>query len=170
LAGILLKLKKIKIMKTFLFLLFALMTFSVNVLTAQVLPKFAFYETGNKAFTNARLKAGVPVVVVYFDPDCDHCNKQAQMIKAEVSKFNNVQMVWVAFPADLEAINAFGKKYFPAQFGKSFFFLRDNDYTFDKAFGYSEAPSIYIYNKTGKLVKSYAKKEVSPTEILNALK
>jgi thiol-disulfide isomerase/thioredoxin len=170
LAGNLLKQQKIKKMKTSLFLLLALLTFSANTLSAQDLPKFAFYETGNKPFTQAGLKTGIPVVVVYFDPDCDHCNKQAQMIQAEVAKFANVQMVWVAFPAAIEAITAFGKKYFPAQFGKSFFFLRDNDYTFDRAFGYSEAPSIYIYNKSWKLVKSYSKKEVAPAEILSILK
>lgn len=157
-------------MKTTFLIFLAFLSFAGNLVVAQDLPKFSFYDAAKKVFTQANLKPGQPLVVVYFDPDCDHCNKQAQLIQAEVSKFANAQMVWVAFPASIEAITAFGKKYFPAQFGKSFFFLRDNDYTFDRSFGYSEAPSIYVYNKSRKLVKSYSKKEVPAAELAALLK
>jgi protein-disulfide isomerase len=157
-------------MKATLLFLFALITFTGNSLLAQDLPKFSFYDVAKKSFTQANLKPGQPVVVVYFDPDCDHCNKQAQLIQAEVSKFATAQLIWVAFPASIEAITAFGKKYFSAQFGKNFHFLRDNDYTFDRSFGYSEAPSIYVYNKSWKLVKSYSKKEVPAAELAALLK
>jgi len=136
----------------------------------QSLPSFTFYDYGNKAFATSNLKTGVPVIVIYFDPDCDHCNKQAAMIKENIGKFANIQVMWVAFPASQEAIAAFGRKYYAAQYGKNFFFLRDNDYTFDKSFGYSEAPSLYVYNKSGKLVKSYKKNEVSVDELLSHLK
>jgi peroxiredoxin len=157
-------------MKTTFLIFLAFLSLAGNLVVAQDLPKFSFYDANKKAFTQANLKVGQPVVVVYFDPDCDHCNKQAQLIQAEVSKFANAQMVWVAFPAAIEAITAFGKKYFPTQFGKNFFFLRDNDYTFDRSFGYSEAPSIYVYNKSRKQVKSYSKKEVAAAELAALLK
>lgn len=157
-------------MKSLFVFLFALLLIPGSGLMAQDLPKFSFYDAGGKVFTQANIKPGTPVIVVYFDPDCDHCNKQAQLIKAEITKFAGVQMVWVAFPASMEAITAFGKKYFPTQFGNSFYFLRDNDYTFDRSFGYSEAPSIYVYNKARKLVKSYSKKEVAAAELAALVK
>lgn len=153
----------------FLFIALILSLGSTRMM-AQDLPAFAFYDAAGKAVTKSTLKPGLPVIVVYFDPDCDHCNKQASMIKAEISKFTGVQMLWVAFPASAEAITAFGRKYFPLQFGKNFFFARDNDYTFDKSFGYSEAPSLYVYNKSWKLVKSFKKNEVNVSELLAATK
>ena len=153
-------------------ILFLIFSFSGVFAQAPItqLPDFHFYDQGNKKFTKAQLKPNTPTIVFYFDPDCDHCQKQAGFIQKEITKFAAIQVVFVAFPASIEAITAFGRKYFPNQIGKNFHFLRDNDYLFDKFFGYSEAPSIYVFNKTGKCVKTVKKTETSVADLLSALK
>jgi peroxiredoxin len=159
-------------MKNLIFISSVLLLSFTTLLKAQTasLPNFKFYTAGNKEFTKTSLKPNTPVIVVYFDPDCDHCNKQAGIIRDGIAKFSDIQMIWVAFPASAEDITAFGRKYFAAQFGKNIHFMRDNDYTFDQAFGYSEAPTIHVYNKLGKLTKSFKKKEASVEELLAATK
>jgi hypothetical protein len=163
---------KTHIMKKFIFAYLFCMLALTSTLIAQPasIPNFKFYSAAGKEFTKASLKPNTAVIVVYFDPDCDHCNKQAAVIRDGIAKLADVQMLWVAFPATAEAITAFGRKYFALQFGKNVHFARDNDYTFDQAFGYSEAPTIHVYNKAGKYTKSFKKQEASVADLIAATK
>jgi peroxiredoxin len=134
----------------------------------KVLPDFQFYNESGVAFNKTNLKKDIPVIVFYFDPDCDHCQQEAKWISAEMKRFIGIQMVWVAY-AEPTAIADFGKKYFAGSYNKGAYFLRDKDYKFDKYFGYSQAPSIYVYNKKWELVKSFSN-EIGVSDLLAPLK
>lgn len=133
---------------------------------AQRLPEFSFSGNGNKKITVANLQANKPVIVFLFDPYCDHCEKQAEWIKKDLKKFDGINLLWVSTES-LDDINSFAKRYFPAV--SNIIFCSDQDFMFDDWFGYSEVPSIYVYDKNRNRVAAF-KKETPVEEMLKPLK
>jgi peroxiredoxin len=131
------------------------------------MPNFAFPEVGGGNVTMYHLKAGTPLVVFYFDPDCEHCQLEASQINEQIAKFKDVNLLFVAFH-DPENIKAFRDKYFPGVKRDHMFFCADPKYQFDKTFGYSQAPTIHVYSKDWKKIKVF-RNEVAPEEILKLL-
>lgn len=131
------------------------------------LPDFSFPEISGTALTNLELKEWAPVIVFYFDPGCEHCQEQATMLNEQIEKFSGTNLLFVAFaePAD---VKTYRDTYFPGGQKKNMFFCTDPTYKFDKTFGYSQAPTIHIYNKSWKKVKVF-RNEIAVEEILKLI-
>lgn len=112
------------------------------------LPAFSFELPNGKQLTPEDLPKDQPVVVFYFDPDCDHCNEQARLISEKPHLFEGVTLIWVSWAENHDLNIAFGKKYF-MELGTRLYMVRDTKYAIDTYFGYSEVPSIYVYNRKG---------------------
>lgn len=142
---------------------------SPGLLSAQVdapLPEFQFKKADETLLTKESLTPFKPVVVVYFDPDCDHCQKQATWISERQKRdqaFSNINLVFVSWSTS-ENNTKFRQTYFP-DMGDNLHFGIDHDYQIDTWFGYSEVPSVFVYGRDWKLNKKFTK-EVSADEIL----
>ncbi|OWY23784.1 hypothetical protein C7N43_13355 [Sphingobacteriales bacterium UPWRP_1] len=113
--------------------------------TVKKLPEFSFYDLDGKVFTSKQLKYDKYLMVVYFDPDCEHCNAQAEQIKNNIAKFKGVTMVWLSI-GDPGMMKDFKNKYFANS--KQVIFLHDPTMNIFKAFPDAiETPTLYIYNK-----------------------
>jgi len=118
------------------------------------LPQFSFELPDGTTLTQAVLEKQ-PVIVFYFDPDCDHCNKQAKMVKEQAEKFEGVTQIWVSWAMEVEANVKFFQKYF-MEMPDKVFVARDIQFSIDQLFGYSEVPSIYVYDQEWKRSASFA--------------
>lgn len=149
-----------KVLLLSLVLLFALAA------SAQSSLKFAFKDLAGKDFTQANLKPGMPVMVFFFDPYCDHCEAQAKAIREAKAKFAHVQFVWVT----TESAEA-AKKFRDAQFGPTFpnmHVLTDPKFQFDAYFGYTEVSTSHLFNKDWKKTKTFTH-ETTAAELLKYL-
>lgn len=159
-------------MKTVLFLLLVCLPVASLAQVAQeppkTLPAFTFYaaETG-ATFTEKNLARSKPVIVLFFDPTCDHCQLQAEWVNAAAVQFSGVQFVWIT-TAEKDAAIAFKKQYLSSA-GANHHVVLDKDYKVDDYFGYTTVPSIYIYDRNGQHQQTY-RNEVAPSEWLPYLK
>ena len=131
------------------------------------LPDFSFVSADGPALTQQQLAKGRATVVLFFDPGCDHCQRQAEWLRAAEGQFKGAQFVWVS-TADMAEIQSFQKKYFAGASVKHHF-ARDTKYVFDAVFGYSVAPTVLAFDAAGKLRKAWSN-EVAADEIAAALK
>lgn len=130
-------------------------------------PIFSFPNIEGKTVTHYDLALGKSVIVFYYDPDCDHCQQEAVWIKERIADFENMTLVFVAF-AEIDAIKTY-KNNFLGGGSTNMIFLRDPEYKFDKIFGYSEVPTIHIFDSKW-IKKKVFRNEVAVDEILNVLK
>jgi hypothetical protein len=135
---------------------------NTNVGIGKPLPEFSFTDINGKKITKASLPAGMPVIVFYFDPDCDHCQQEAAWITQYKEYFKGITFVWVSW-SEIEMIKEFPAKHLPGV-GGPMFFTKDTEFKFDSYFGYSEIPSIYVYNKNWVRTGSF--REETKPEIL----
>ncbi len=146
-----------------LFLLASGNAFSQN----NPLPEFAFRKTDGTLLTPAVLAENKPIVIFYFDPDCEHCNQQAEWIKKKHEydgSFGGITMIWVSWNTN-EKNGEFMKKYFAELNTSMVHFAKDDQYKFDKWFGYSDVPSIFVYGKDRLLKKKFTA-ETAAEELL----
>ena len=139
---------------------------SCYLASAQTLPEFKFQGVNGKAITKNNLIKNKPVMVILFDPYCDHCEIQANEIKDHEDQFRDVNMLWVSIEEHENNLK-FQKTHLDGV--PNTIVCKDDDFMFDSWFGYSEIPSIYCYNSKWELVGSY-KTEQSATVLLKALK
>ena len=141
-----------------------LLVLSASLQAQKNLPAFSFNDLDGRAFTKADLREDLPTIVFFFDPYCDHCQQQAKWIKEAGDQFKDIQMVWVTTESETKASQEFSLEYFGGGKWEHVYFLIDSNFLFDGFFGYSEVPSIYIYNASGQRLKSFSKE--TPAEIL----
>jgi thioredoxin-related protein len=93
------------------------------------------------------------MVLVLFQPDCDHCQDQAKQIRKRLEAFKDYRIYFISSEAQ-ETILKFSRDY--DLFNKdnvSFGFVSVDDVL--SHFGSISTPSIYIYKETGELVQSF---------------
>jgi len=135
------------------------------------LPFFSFKNASTGLpYTSNRLEKGRPVVVMFFEPSCEHCQQQAEWIAASAERFvkMGVQFVYVSTEGP-EDMLAFGRSFFEGS-GLEPVFLQDENYLFDGLFTYSPVPSMYLYNTEHQLVTSHKGEEVPAADIAQALR
>lgn len=131
-------------------------------------PQFTFDDLDGKAFTHDKIQKGIPSVVIFFDPYCEHCQQEAKWIQEMENSFKNINLIFVS-TEETNAIAKFKKDYFGKSILTKLYFLRDTKYRFDGFFGYSVAPTVRVYNSAGKLTQTFDT-ETLPAEILKAVR
>lgn len=135
-------------------LLLLLLLTTVSSLMAQQAPKklpnFQFEDLQGKIVKSSDIKYDKYLTVVYFDPDCEHCNKVTEGIVKNIDKFKNTKMVFISF-GDKTQMATFQKKYFAGN--KNVQFLHDKNMKIFDAFPDAiDTPTLYIYNKNKAFV------------------
>jgi peroxiredoxin len=93
-------------------------------------------------------------VIILFQPDCDHCQHEAEDIEKNISAFEGYQLFFVSsYP--MEMIQKFAADYKLAVHPSIHFAQASVNDILNK-FRPTSAPAIYIYSKGGKLKKSFS--------------
>ncbi|MDX1907785.1 MAG: redoxin domain-containing protein [Bacteroidia bacterium] len=155
------------IVRTYL-LTAAVLLLTASGVLAQGLPWFSFQGLDGKAFTRDQLRKDQGVLVMLFDPYCDHCDQQAAWIAAAADKFKNVQLIFVTIEPDKQAVAGFQNRHF-ANKGLNVRMLQDTGFKFETWFGYTDdSINIYCY-KPGHQSAKYFGKETPVAELLKYL-
>ncbi len=103
------------------------------------------------------------VVLIFFFPECDHCQREASQISQNIAAFNNVTLYFITSDT-AEKAEGFAKDYFLNGLDNVVFGNTPAESVL-KNFGPIATPSMYIYSADQKLVKAF-NGEVSISEVL----
>ncbi|MER0440343.1 hypothetical protein [Emticicia sp. W12TSBA100-4] len=98
-------------------------------------------------------KNHAPIIILFFNPDCDHCQYEAKSILEHNSDFANTNFWWVT-TVDSSAINDFSQKYNLDNLSNHYFAKLPAEKVVE-TFGSVSVPHIFIYDKTGVLQKEF---------------
>ena len=133
------------------------------------IPYFSFYDLEGNVVTNENLDLNRSTMIMMFDPYCDHCDKQAEMIVEAQDQFQDVQFVFVTIEPEIEPIKDFQKRHYGESSLEHVIFLQDKDFVFETYFGYTDdAINIYLY-KPGEKHPKYFGKEQEAEKLLKFL-
>lgn len=115
------------------------------------LPDFSFMKLGEPGTIERGDLKHKKTVVVYFSPNCSHCQALAGDLGSKVEYIPDVNFVWITRFDEGEAIQfvkstqLWGKK--------NVYFGLDKDAAFYRYFGDMYVPSTYIYGEDGHLLQ-----------------
>jgi thioredoxin-related protein len=123
------------------------------------IPPFHILKTDSTYFTPANLKKNQSVMIIYFSPDCSHCQHLMYEMKPKMKQFGNTQIVMVTFmePSMLIAVKNFYRDFDLAKYPNVTVGTEGHTYVVQRYYQVKTTPYIAIYNRNGKLVKAFDK-------------
>lgn len=112
----------------------------------RTLPEFRLLRTDGKTWlTRDDLAKGKPVMIMLFNPDCDHCQKQTWAIRQGIDRLGDLQIVMATY-RNLKMIGQFEELYelyrFPAIRAG-----RDEQYRLIPHYRVSSLPLMAVYDR-----------------------
>lgn len=117
----------------------------------KTIPAFDYQNIKGANFTQEDLKKEMPMLFVYFNSDCEFCNEEAEMIRQNMEKFADIQLVFVSFETP-ELIEGFAIKHQLTTYD-NIHFLCDSKITFATTFDVKSLPCLVLYDKNQKLIE-----------------
>lgn len=108
----------------------------------------------------------IPTVFIFFNPDCEFCQKVAEIFKKQRDSLGDVQWFWIS-DASPVSIDEFVERYKFDQIS-DLIVIRDSNHILSNKAQVTFLPQIFIYDHTGRLVKEF-KGETRLSAILNYL-
>ena len=119
------------------------------------IPDFTILQADSTWFSKADLPKGKYdyTFIVYFSPDCGHCQQEATGIVKKMDSLKNVFFVFVAYKS-LEEVKGFASYYALDKF-PNVRIGRDPKYFVPTFYRVTRVPFLAVYNKAGILEKVF---------------
>lgn len=109
--------------------------------------------TGGQVFVD-EFDSRKPTVIIYFHPECEHCQYEASEIGKQAEQFEKANMIMITPDDSTKQVEAFAAKYHLWEVD-NLTVLLDRNHQFLKSFGTTVFPSVFIYGADKKLLKMY---------------
>ena len=142
-------------MKPFLMIcIFMVLTcFSLKAQTpASTIPDFNFYTLDNKPFVTKNIVPGKKTLFVFFDANCDHCQRAVSTLGSNYSSLKTVSIYLVSLdskPVIQTFMSSYGKNLVDK---KNVVLLQDLKYQFIPKFQPKKYPGLFLYSSQKKLI------------------
>jgi peroxiredoxin len=134
------------------------------------LPSYRVLTTDSNWITPASLKAK-RTLLIYFAPDCPHCQHLTMDIKQKIKQFSDTQIVMVTWSNnyDIRAIKNFVRDFDLKKYPNITVATEGYTYQMQKYFKIETTPYVAVYNSKGKLAKAF-RKQPEADDVLKAVK
>lgn len=100
----------------------------------------------------AKLQKDKPLLLIFFSPDCDHCQHETEQIIKNIQKFKGIQIV-MATTQPFKDMKTFANKYKLANYGITV--GRDIAYVMPPYYEMKNLPYLAFYDKNKKLISTF---------------
>ena len=139
-----------------------------NLSKFEKIPSFNMYIVPDStSFSNKNLKTNKSLVIMFFSPDCEHCQKETRELLAYKNELKNIQIL-MASPSSYGMVKQFYEEYNLASM-PNIKLGNDVNYALGSIYQLRTFPSIFVYDRTGKLAKAFVG-NIGVPAILEALK
>jgi thioredoxin-related protein len=151
-----------------LFIFFFLFTFNSFAIKAQTLPDFKMKLSNGTIFSSTQVSDKKPVILIYFAPDCEHCEALMKQIISQINTFKNTQLILVTFEP-VPVLSPFEKNFQTAKYSNMKVGSEVQPLFLQKIYQLQHTPFTALFDKHGKLIVSY--KDYTPVnELIKKLK
>lgn len=118
------------------------------------LPKFLLLNEDSAWFNTAQLPKKTPVVFIFFNPDCSHCQHEAEELVKNMDKLKKIDFIWTTYAPTFAEIKAFADQYGLSKFSNMHFY-KDPNYLVPSFYRLQMTPYMAGYDKHGNLVRTW---------------
>lgn len=118
----------------------------------QTLPPFNAYTLDRSKISSTTI-GNRAAVILYFDPDCDHCQREADELRQKASLLSEAQVIMLS-SAPLPALATFAKAHKLNNLPNVQVAHLDKQVAYE-TFGFAGVPDVLIYHANGSLAKRF---------------
>jgi thiol-disulfide isomerase/thioredoxin len=104
-------------------------------------------------FTKENFRKGSPVLIMQFNPDCEHCQKETEELLDSIDRFKDIQIV-MATMMQFGTMKPFCEKYKLAKY-KNITVGQDFQYFLPVFYKVGNLPYFALYDKKGNLITTF---------------
>jgi thiol-disulfide isomerase/thioredoxin len=142
--------------------LFAIFLFPISG-TSQILPAFKIKLSNGKIFSSPEVSNKKPLIIIYFAPDCEHCQILMNGLFKKINEFKNAEILMATFESDA-AVAGFVKQYQTAKYPNIKVGIEIPVFFFRTYYHLEHTPFTALFDKNHKLMVSY--KDYTPLDDL----
>lgn len=131
------------------------------------IPPFSIQTPDSSWFSKVKLKPNKPTLILYFSPDCGHCQIETEEVLSKMKELANLQIVMVTSRPFEDMVN-FAEHYKISRF-PSIKIGSDPSRMVTQFYAVKFTPFSALYDKKGKLVKVY-EKGIDMPELITLIK
>ena len=140
----------------FLIINFFLFVFFYSSLGAQTIPPFKILLTNGKTFYAKDLPHQKPVVIIYFSPDCEHCQTLMNAFFNKINNFKGAEIIMITFNP-LNEVVKFEKNYHTYKYPNIMVGTEVPAFFLQLYYNLVNTPFTALYDKKGQYIYSYRK-------------
>jgi thiol-disulfide isomerase/thioredoxin len=123
-------------------------------LSDKSIPAFDILEVDSTTvFHTQDIPSGKPVILMYFSPDCEHCQHMTEEILKTMDSLQNTRIVMLTSLPFFKMKNFYS--YYKIGDYKNITMGRDGQFFFSRHFGSQYVPYLAIYDRHKKLLKVF---------------
>ncbi|MEP7278340.1 MAG: thioredoxin [Bacteroidota bacterium] len=103
--------------------------------------------------TKADIKPGHKALIMFFSPECTHCQHQTEDMLAAIDSLKDIQIIMATYQP-FEEMVAFNEKYNIEKYS-NIKLGRDTKYFFPPFYRMNSLPHLALYNKKGHYITSF---------------
>ena len=149
-----------------IFALIVILPFSVAI--SQPLPSFQLQLSDGKTFSSKNISHSQPLILIYFAPDCEHCQVLMNAFFKRINEFRGAQIIMATFKPVNEVAD-FENHYETHKYNNIKVGTEIPMFLFRAHYQLMNTPFTALYDKHGKLITSY-KTETPVDELIQRLK
>ena len=132
-------------------------------MSSQTIPVFKMTLSNNKIFDATDIPKGKPLVLIYFDPDCDHCQKLMTELFKKINRFKKVELVLITFKPVTD-VAVFEKKYSTPRYANLTVGTEGTGFYLRNYYKLVKMPFTALYDSKGNY--SYSYRDETPVDDL----
>ena len=118
------------------------------------IPPFKLLQTDSvSVLTKEKLKKNKPVLLMVFNPECDHCKHETEEIIRHIKELKKVQIIMAAI-APYQKVKEFYLRYNLSEI-KNILVGQDFQYMLPSFYRVNSLPYLAMYDKKGKLMSTF---------------
>ncbi|MCF3108844.1 hypothetical protein LL912_08650 [Niabella sp. CC-SYL272] len=132
--------------------------FTIIAITADAqsgkLPPFRMIQANGQLFKAQQLPMGKPILLVYFSPGCDHCEKLLQQMRKHRQHLEKLSVVLITY-WPVKDVAAFVKQFSLQQYSNFYIGTEGNSFFVRSYYHLEKLPFMALFTKNGALVTQY---------------
>jgi len=118
------------------------------------IPPFNITLANGKHFNAGMLKKSRPLMLVYFSPDCGHCQNFTEALLQKVGKLKSVQIVMITYQP-LADTKIFEQRYKLSTYPNISVGTEGYSFVVQRYFDIQKFPFVALFDKKGALIQCY---------------
>ena len=120
------------------------------------LPPFRMMQANGKIFKAEELPMGKPIIIIYFSPECDHCEKLMKELFKRTGELKKASIAMVTY-LPVEKVLQFQKTYSLNKYPNIYVGTEGTGFFLKNYYKLTEMPFVALYTKNGHFLKSYSR-------------